>query len=173
MSGQRQVHYLSSLITLSEWGSVHPGRRGLPCRFVTQCSQMTSAGGGLRFMIAVCDTSACSLRLKVHADVSLTAILGALPPRSGAGTPDRAQNATFPSETPAMHLWLRIVTRPERDVALGVIGPAAGFRRSGVDSVPHKITENDTQPCTPAPKAHGCVSQTVILTNPGQCDLAI
>src|SRR5215468_4287638 len=65
------------------------------------------------------------------------------------------------------HLWLRIVTRRERDVALGVIGPAAGFRRSGVDSVPHKITENDTQPCTPAPTVHGCVSQTVILTNPG------
>ena len=34
------------------------------------------------------------------------------------------------------HLWLRTVTRRELDVALGVIGPAAGFRRSGVEQLP-------------------------------------
>jgi len=36
---------------------------------------MTPAGGRCGFMIAVCDTSACSLRPKVHGDVSLSAIL--------------------------------------------------------------------------------------------------
>src|SRR5215468_1598572 len=97
---------------------------------------MTSAGGRRGFMIAVCDTSACTFDLKPHADVSLTAILGALP---GAGTPDRTQNAKSPSRnTRDRHSGLQIVTRRECDVALGVIGPAAGFRGSGVDGAPRQ-----------------------------------
>ena len=57
-------------------------------------------------------------------------------------------------------------------VALGVLGPAAGFRGVGVDGVPDKITESDTQPCALAPNVRGCVSQTAIMPERHHDDLA-
>jgi len=48
-------------------------------------------------------------------------------------------------------------------VALGVFGPAAGFRGVGVDGAPDKITESDTPACTFRLKLHAGVSQTAIL----------
>ena len=47
-------------------------------------------------------------------------------------------------------------------VALGVFGPAVGFRGSGSTALPDKITESDTSACTFGLKLHAEVSQTVM-----------
>src|SRR5262250_2650844 len=97
-------------------------------------------------MIAVCDTSACSLRPKVHAEVSQTAIMGRICRRGNAGP--HSEREAPQRNTRSSHSRLRIVTRRELDVALGVIGPTAGFRGAGLKALPDKITESDTQSCT-------------------------
>ena len=133
---------------------------------------MTSAGGGAAgFMIAVCDTPACSFEAKVHADVSQTAIMGRV---AGAGTPDRTRNAKFPGETPAIVTRATNSNKARAGPLLWVCsGLPRGFEGSGSAALPGKITESDTQPCTFRVKVHGCVSQTAILPEPGQYDLAI
>jgi len=145
--------------------------RGLPCR-PWPAFRMTSVDGRRRvswspFVIrqhAVWVESACW---------SITN--GDLGRVAGAETPDRTQNAKFLiRNTRDSHSGLQIGNKTWTWRCSGCdSGPLRGFRESGSTVLPTMIAVCDTQPCTLAPKVHGCVSQTAIMVELCHYDLGI
>jgi hypothetical protein len=74
-------------------------------------------------VIAKNDTSACSSRLKLHADVSLTAIMKAQPPpRKGHRKAKATEASQRPERTDFEHSTSSKITKSELGVALKETG---------------------------------------------------
>jgi len=88
-------------------------------------------------------------------------------PRNPAAGPNHTQ-----SNVKLTSCYLLVAPSDYAGVSAGKLCVLSVVRRSRAGNAP-KIAVCDTQPCTLAPKVHGCVSQTAIMPERHHYDLAL